>query len=123
MADCEINANFEISLPWDRWTPSDSESESIDEDLINAVQDIEAMEADEAASAPNPPANNDDATGAPKRGFKADDVDEGDQCQEQERFPSLDESDLDQLVSGATSKHTDKMTKWGVHVFQRRFQI
>ncbi|KAK3108916.1 hypothetical protein FSP39_018571 [Pinctada imbricata] len=103
MADCDINANFEISLPWDRWTPSDSESESIDEDLVNAVQDIEAMEAYESASAPNPPANNDDATGAPKRGFKADDVDEGDQCQEQERFPSLDESDLDQLVSGATN--------------------
>ncbi|XP_021346505.1 salivary glue protein Sgs-3-like [Mizuhopecten yessoensis] len=113
-------ANFDLV-----WLDDDNDSMSSegDTDLLAAISlldtctgtDEPVIDTSEQVESLQIPSESDSTT------VTADDTcAEPEVSQKTARFPHMDEDELDNLVAQSASKHTDKMTKWGVNTFKCR---
>ena len=104
--DCQYG-DFEIKF--------ETEGSFDDIELLEAVELIESQEM--PAEKPVVSVDETDAVqdhGTPARGLESADKLEG-----KERFAVVDDTEMNQILAGATSCQTNKMTRWGVQQFKR----
>ena len=103
----------------------DSSSLCSDDDLLEAV---EAIEQSQIPTTVSDPAMSDqcesEADEQPEQEPAASAEEDGQSvpaAASHTRFATVDEEEMDKIVAGATSTHTNKMTRWGVQQFKRMF--
>ena len=112
-------ATFEVDLPPTPQSEDESMAMVDDEDLLIALDMVEEYEQ-RNADAQNTIGEQEDIT---ETGDGPEVTIENVADDTVHRFPQMNEDDLEGLVADATSKHTNKMTRWGVNVLKRRFLI